>query len=283
MRRSGRNAIWRSLAAATVIASAFMATSPTLAHGVSSTEKAGGIGALDADRSLEVSQRAIGRRIGNHRFVDTRGLTVRLDELRGKPLVISLIYTSCSHICPMLTQQLRQAVAEAQQVIGSDRFAVVTIGFDTRNDTPMRMAAFARAQGVDLPNWRFLSGDESTVQALAEQLGFSYVASSGGYLHTSQTTIVDRDGRVYRQVYGDTFPIQMFMEPLKETVYGTVGTFLNVAGLLDRVRFLCTVYDPNQGRYRVSYAIAMSLLTGVISLGATAIVISRAWLHSRRA
>jgi protein SCO1/2 len=264
-------------------AAALMVATVADARHAESIAKSAGAAALDPDRSLEISQRAIGRTVGSHRFVDSKGGSATLSELRGKPLVISLIYTSCSHVCPMLTQRLRQAVEDAQRVMGPDRFTVVTIGFDTRNDTPMRMAAFARAQGVDLPNWRFLSGDGVTVSELAKELGFSYVASSGGYLHTSQTSILDRDGRVYRQVYGDDFPIQVFMEPLKEAVYGTVGTFLNVDGLLDRVRFLCTVYDPNQGRYRVSYAIVMSLLTGVISLGATAIVISRAWLYSRRA
>jgi protein SCO1/2 len=206
-----------------------------------------------------------------------------LGDLRGRPLVVSLIYTGCSHVCPMITQRLRQAVEDAQRVIGADRFAVITVGFDSRNDTPMRMAAYARAQGIDLPSWRFLSADEATVEALARELGFTYAASAGGYLHSAQVTILDRDGRVYRQVYGDDFPIQVFMEPLKEAVYGTIGTLFSLDGLLDRVRFLCTVYDPNQGRYRVSYAIAMSLLTGIVSLGATALVISRAWRDSRRA
>jgi protein SCO1/2 len=238
---------------------------------------------LDLDRSIELSQQAIGGMIGDHRLLDARGGSVLLSELRGKPLVVSLIYTSCAHICPMTTQRLRQAVEDAQRVMGADRFGVITVGFDSRNDTPMRMAAFARAQGVDLPNWRFLSANDATVSALARELGFSYAAYSGGFRHTTQTTILDRDGRVYRQVYGDDFPIQVFMEPLKEAVYGTVGTFLNVDGLLDRIRFICTVYDPTQGRYRISYTIAMSLLAGIVSLGATALVISRAWLNSRRA
>ena len=260
-----------------------MVATAAAAHNIEPISRPAGVAALDAERSLEISQLAIGRIVGDHRFIDAKGGSATLSELRGKPVVISLIYTSCSHICPLLTQRLRQAVEDAQRVMGPKRFAVITIGFDTRNDTPMRMAAFARAQGVDLPNWRFLSGDEATVSALAKGLGFSYVKSSGGYLHTSQTSILDRDGRVYRQVYGDDFPIQVFMEPLKEAVYGTVGTFFNVNGLIDRVRFLCTVYDPNQGRYRISYAIVMTLLTGVISLGATAVVISRAWLYSRRA
>jgi protein SCO1/2 len=259
---------------------AAMLTSIAAAHGPPDKPR---VALLDPDRSLEVSQQAIGRTVGNHRFVESKGATVTLDELRGKPLVVSLIYTSCNHVCPMITQRVRQAVEEAQRMMGADRFAVITVGFDARNDTPMRMAAYARAQGVDLPGWSFFSATDATIAALAKDLGFTYVASAGGYLHISQTTIIDRDGRVYRQIYGDDFPIQVFMEPLKEAVYGTVGTFASIGGLIDRVRFLCTVYDPNQGRYRVSYAIAMSLLTGVISLGATAIVISRAWLNARRA
>ena len=245
-------------------------------------ERLPNVNALDQSRSLEISQKAIGRKLGEYRFVETKGAKLDFAELRGKPLVVSLIYTSCTHVCPMITQRLRQAVEEAQRMIGTDRFTVITLGFDTRNDSPMRMAAYARAQGIDLPNWKILSGDEASVAALARDLGFSYAASGGGYLHVSQTTIVDRDGRVYRQVYGDDFPIQVFMEPLKEAVYGTVGSFKSFTGLLDRVRFLCTVYDPNQGRYRISYAIAMGLLAGVISLGTTAVVISRAWLNSRR-
>lgn len=240
-------------------------------------------GALDPDRSLEISQAAIGRTIGSYQFVDSKGQAIVLDELRGKPLVVSLIYTSCNHVCPMITQRLRQAVEQGQRLIGSDRFVVLTVGFDTRNDTPIRMAAYGRAQGLDAPNWLLLSGDAASIGALARDLGFTYAPGAGGYEHAAQITIVDRNGRVYRQVYGDDFPIQVFMEPLKEAVYGTVGTLLSASGLIDRVRFLCTVYDPNLGRYRISYAIALSLLTGSLSLGATAFVIWRAWLKAQRA
>ncbi len=254
---------------------------PVSAHGA--VEKQPAAAAAGAATSLEISQRAIGRMIGDYRFTNARGARLALSELRGKPLVVSLIYTGCTHVCPMTTQRLRQAVEEAQRVIGADRFTVITVGFDVRNDTPMRMAAFARAQGVDRPGWKFLSGDDASVSALAGDLGFTYAASAGGYAHVTQTTIVDRKGQVYRQVYGDDFPIQMFMEPLKEAVYGTVGSFGSLSGLIDRVRFLCTVYDPNEGRYRISYAIAMGLLAGLISLGTTAVVISRAWLRSGRA
>jgi protein SCO1/2 len=272
--------VLRRLAASALLV-AVATASPAGAHGLA--ERPSGIAALEQSTSLEVSQQALGRSLGDYSFIEARGGRLDLRELRGKPLVISLIYTGCTHVCPMITQRLHQAVEEAQRLIGSDRFTVITVGFDVRNDTPMRMAAFARAQGVDLPGWKFLSGDQASVSALASDLGFTYAASAGGYVHVAQTTIVDRNGLVYRQVYGDDFPIQVFMEPLKEAVYGTVGSFRSLSSLVDRVRFLCTVYDPSQGRYRISYAIAMGLLAGLISLGTTAIVISRAWLNSRRA
>src|SRR5690606_32633743 len=115
---------------------------------------------------LEASQKAIGGQGGSYQLTDTTGIVVELGEIRGKPQVISLIYTGCNHVCPLITQRLRRAVNEAQRVIGADRFTVITVGFDVRNDTPTRMAAFARDQGVGLPSWRFLSGDRRSVAAL---------------------------------------------------------------------------------------------------------------------
>ena len=98
---------------------------------------------------------------------------------------------------------------------GTDSFAVVTIGFDTRNDTPERMRAFARAQGIDRPGWRFLSGDARTVEALAEQVGFVVYPAPQGFDHMALTTVVDQEGRIYRQIYGGVFEAPAVVEPLK--------------------------------------------------------------------
>ena len=101
-------------------------------------------------------------------------------------------------------------------MFGADAFAVLTVGFDARNDTPAHMAQFAAVQGVKFDNWRLASADAGTISALLRDLGFSYVAVAGGFDHVTQTTIVDRDGKIYRHVYGDDFPVQMLIEPLKD-------------------------------------------------------------------
>jgi protein SCO1/2 len=78
-------------------------------------------------------------------------------------------------------------VKVAQEALGGDSFAVLTIGFDTRNDTPQRMASFARARGVSLPNWWFLSTDSATIERLTRDLGFVFFPSPKGFDHTAQT------------------------------------------------------------------------------------------------
>jgi protein SCO1/2 len=237
---------------------------------------------LDEKAALETSQRALGRTVGDHRFVDAGGRAVSLADYRGRPLVVSLIYTSCYHTCPLIVQTIDRAVGIAAEALGAESFAVVTIGFDTRNDTPDRMRAYARAQGIDRQNWDFLSTDPLTMSRIGDELGFQFAASPRGFDHLAQVSVLDGTGRVYRQVYGDDFAPRLLADPLKDLVLGRRADLTSLAGLLDRVRLICTVYDPTQNRYRFSYAIFIGLGIGLLSLSATGAVIVKAWLGTRR-
>jgi len=227
-------------------------------------------------------ERALGRTLGNYTLTDTRGVPFTLQDYRGKPLVISLVYSACSSICPVTTQHLIDAVTEARRVFGPNRFAVLTVGFDARNDTVPRMVQFASAQGIKLPNWRVASGDVASIEALLNDLGFSYRAVAGGFDHPMQTTIVDRDGRIYRHVYGDDFPLPIFMEPMKDAIYGTVTPF-SWGGMIDRMQFICTAYDPASRRYRTDFGPVFGAVIAAFSLFAMAGFILREWIRAARA
>lgn len=238
---------------------------------------------IDATQALAASEAAIGRQIGDHRLLRSDGTALTLSELRGKPLVISLIYTSCSTVCPVSTQTLKSSVAQARKALGTDSFRILTVGFDARNDTPRRMTAFARDNAIDKDSlWQVVSGSPAALEALIEDVGFTYSGAAGGFEHISQTTIVDAEGRVYRQVYGDEFPLQVFMEPLKELVFGISVSSFTPTALADRLRFICTVYDPKTGRYRTEYAIYIGITAGATSLILMAWVIVRMWRGNRR-
>lgn len=240
------------------------------------------IARLDPQKAIEQSEQAIGHTIGDYQLVDSTGARLAIREFWGKPLVVSLVYTSCSSVCPLATQHLISAVGEANRVIGADRFNVLTVGFDARNDTPRRLTQFASAQGIKVKNWRLASADAATIEALLRDLGFSYLSIAGGFDHVTQTTIVDSTGKIYRQVYGDDFPLQMFMEPMKDVVYGTSSHY-SVSGIFNRLKFICTVYDPSAGRYRIDYGMITGGIVGALSLLGFGALIYREWVRARHA
>lgn len=237
---------------------------------------------LDPAATVAKGTQALGRPIGGYTLVDMNGAPLALRDYRGRPLVISLVYTACSSVCPPTTQHVVDAVHEAGRMIGLDRFNVLTVGFDARNDTPARLTQFASAQGIKSPNWRVASADAATIEALLGDLGFSYRAVAGGFDHLTQTTIVDGEGRIYRHVYGEEFPLQMFMEPLKDVVFGTTTSF-TFSGIVDRIKFICTAYDPGAGRYRIDYGLVFGSVIAAFSLLVMGGLILREWIRSAHA
>jgi len=226
--------------------------------------------ALDPDVALTLSQAAIGRSVGDYTLLTTAGRPVRLSSYRGKPLLVNFIYSGCFQVCPVTTRTLKRTVEAAQRTLGPGTFHVVSVGFNLPFDSPEALRAFARQQGADMPDWDFLSPDPRTLEALARDLGFSFAPSPRGFDHLLQITVVDPEGRVYRQVYGDDFPLPQIVGPLKDLVTGAPREAQTVSGFLDRVRILCTVYDPASGTYRFRYSLLFELAGGLFGLGATA-------------
>lgn len=238
---------------------------------------------LDEDAALARSQRAVGSVIGEHQLNDRHGRRVSLRTVFERPTVISLIYTSCHHTCPVITRRLAEASRDAREVLGADSFNVVTVGFDTANDTPDAMRHFAKGQGVDDDHWYFLSADAVTVAALVEETGFTYQPSPHGFDHLTQATVVEAGGTIYRQVYGETFELPWLVEPLKQLVFGQpVADGHLLAGLLGRIRLVCTVFDPATGRYRFDYTIFIQMAIGTIVVVAVLIYLIREAIRARR-
>ncbi len=244
---------------------------------------AGHAGAVvDRKEALARSRAVLGSELPDLVFRDSRGRTVRLADWRGKPLLITLVYTACSDVCPTLIRNLRPIIENAQEMLGEDRFRVATIGFDAERDTPERMRAFARRQGVDLPNWYFLSADPETIDRLVQAVGFTLYPYAGGYGHLAQLTLVDPEGRIYRQIYGGVFEPPQVIEPLKDAVFGRDRPGGGIAGIWDRVRLFCTVYDPNSGRYSFDYSLFIGIAIGLASLTGVATLLVREWRKSVR-
>ncbi len=230
-----------------------------------------------ATQAVEASRAALGNTVPDVVLQGTDGAPLRLSAFRGKPLLITLVYTSCADVCPTLIETLYPAVERAQSALGQDSFSVLTVGFDVRTDTPERMRLMARSRGVDLPNWRFLSADQENLDALARALGFAFYARAGGFDHLAQVSVVDGQGRLYQQVYGAIFEPPVIVEPLKDLVFGRYRPVTSLQGIVDRIKLFCTVYDPNSGRYIFDYSLFAGIAIGLMCLGLVLALLIREW------
>ncbi len=247
---------------------------------------AGGATTAAPDRLEQVvrtSQAAIGRSVSDWRFTDHSGRALRASELRGKPLVVSFVYTGCFQVCPASTQFLRRAVQSARDALGAGTFRVVSIGFNQPFDTPEALAAFARQQGVNVADWIFVAPRTADVDELLAEFGLTVQSTAAGFDHLIQATIVDADGRIYRQVYGDAFELPMFIGPLKELLSGQAAQALTIENIWLKVKLYCTVYDPTSGRYKFNYSLFVELFAGITFLGALAAFATRELRRNARA
>jgi protein SCO1 len=189
---------------------------------------------------------------------------VRIADFRGKPVLVSFIYTGCFQVCPTTTKSLSEAVTQLAQVFGADKFNVISIGFNQPFDSPAAMRAFAAQMRITLPNWHFLSPPPETVAALTREFGFRYVATPGGFDHVLTVSMVDRHSRIYTQVYGDRLSRDKLGEPLRLMLRDApMPSPLQLGELVERVRILCTVYDPTTGQYRYNYGLIIEIAGGL--------------------
>jgi protein SCO1 len=247
-----------------LVALALVATAPACAS-------------FDEAAAVRASQQALGREVRDVSLLTATGDRVRLADLRGKPVVISMIYTSCAGICPATTRQLAAAVRVARGALGPSGFTVLSVGFDTARDTPQALQAFAAAQHVSDPRWWFVTASPEDIASLAADTGFWFAPGAGMFDHLIQITLLDGRGRVVRQLYGNEFSALEFTDPLRKAALGAPLTDRPVRSLIDRVRLLCTVYDVRLGRYRVDYSLALSILIALTTLIAVLIAVARAW------
>ena len=232
------------------------------------------------EAALKLSEAVVGQEVGDYTLLDRQGQPFKISSYRGKPLLVSFIYTSCTEVCPATTQYLGKAVKYMQTALGADSFAVLTVGFNAPWDSPMTMRDYARKQSVNLPNWEYASADVETMKKFTRNLGFSYEYSVAGFNHISMLTLIDKNGRIYRQVYGDNFELPALGEPLK-TLVGNVQTqYPGWEGISNKIRLFCTVYDPKTRTYTTDYSFFVGVSISIVMLYYFAAWLIRAWRNA---
>jgi len=200
-------------------------------------------------------------------FRDEAGREVRLGEYFGRrPVVLTLVYYKCPGLCTTVLNDVSRSLNGLTESAGSE-FEVVTVSFDPR-ETP-ELAAARKAQylrGYQRPTaaagWHFLTGPQTSIEALAGAVGFHYRWDEANELwaHAAATIVVTPEGKISRYFYGVEAPPTDLHHAILQASDGAVGR------PAERVLLYCFRYDPTTGRWGLIISRMLQVLGGVTVL-----------------
>ena len=125
-------------------------------------------------------------------LTDQAGQKVSLADQRGKLVLLTFLYTNCPDVCPLITQNLNQAL----QMLGTERddVRVLAVSVDPEGDTPKSVDEYAKAHHL-LPEFHYLIGSRDELTKVWKAYDVAAVASDPELVdHTAYTMLVDQSG-----------------------------------------------------------------------------------------
>ena len=129
-------------------------------------------------------------------MVDQAGHAQAWRAQRGKPRLVSMFYTSCPYMCPLIVDS-GKAVERQLTPAERDRIGITLVSLDPARDTPKALQALAGKRQLDANRWSLLAPREDDVRAIAGVLGVRYrKLDNGEFNHSSELILLDADGRI---------------------------------------------------------------------------------------
>ncbi len=101
-------------------------------------------------------------------LTDHRGNTVTRDDLHGKAVALTFIFTNCPDVCPLIINRMNVAWDELSDDT-KEGVAMVAITVDPERDDPETMAQYLETRGVTaMDSWYGLTGDIETLEPIWE-------------------------------------------------------------------------------------------------------------------
>jgi protein SCO1 len=125
----------------------------------------------------------------------------RLSSFKGKPVVLTMFFASCTYACPILVNDMKKIESSLPGDMHGYNFVLVSI--DPERDTPEALKNFADAKNLDKERWTLLTGSGDDIMELAALLGFKYKKEAdGSYSHSNMILVLNEEGEITHQHNG---------------------------------------------------------------------------------
>lgn len=134
-------------------------------------------------------------------WTNDKSNALKLAELGGRPLVMTMFFARCEYACPVLVHDMKKVEAALPEALRA-KVGFVLVSFDTERDTPAALAEYRKIH--ELPgNWSLLRGSPDDVLELAALLGVKFKKDARGqFAHSNILTVLNPGGEVVHQQIG---------------------------------------------------------------------------------
>ncbi|MFC4525252.1 SCO family protein [Dyella halodurans] len=115
---------------------------------------------------------------------------------RGHVQVVSMFYTSCTMVCPMVVDTMK-LTAKALDESARGRLDLLLVSFDPARDSVAALREYADRRKLNAPPWTLARAESQDARQLAALLGLQYrQLPDGDFNHSSELILLDADGRI---------------------------------------------------------------------------------------
>ena len=130
------------------------------------------------------------------------GNDIELKELRGKVLVMVMIYTSCKAACPRLVADMRNIEKRVPKEY-KDKVQYIMFSIDPEVDTPERLKAFSKENQMDNEQWLFLRSNDEQTREFSAVLAVNYKKITPiDFSHSNIISVFNAEGELTFQQEG---------------------------------------------------------------------------------
>jgi protein SCO1/2 len=149
---------------------------------------------------------------------DQSGETAGLDQYQGMPVLVTMFYASCPHVCPLLLSTIRQMESKLSQEELSE-LRVLAISVDPERDEPELLLTTMQRHSADEERWTLARPTPGDVRMVAGVVGVKYKKlPNGDFSHTTKLVLLDRDGVPIASTEQIGRHDQVFFEALKASL-----------------------------------------------------------------